>query len=224
METILNASRQLGPISILTISIMLTCSSLACTLFSDISPRRFGNIILSFFTLFQIITLDDWGQIMNDLNKDTNGFNLSFFIFMTFYTFIMSFVIFNLLLAVFIHNFEIANDEFIVKQENEREKEEAHWESVFSSNLEKEDSETPYFMLEQNDLMLKLRGKYCDPLDDLRTFHKGESDEQVLIAEWYYRLMPALERQHFIISNQFKSFANIADDALAESEDMFTVS
>ena len=111
-----------------------------------------------------------------------------------------------------------------VKQENEREKEEAHWESVFSSNLEKEDSETPYFMMEQNDLMLKLRGKYCDPLDDLRTFHKGESDEQVLIAEWYYRLMPALERQHFIISNQFKSFANIADDALAESEDMFTVS
>lgn len=224
METILNSSRQLGPIFILTMSIMITSSSIACSAFSDIAPLRFGNMILSFFTLFQIITLDDWGTIVNDLNKDQAQFNIPFFIFMVSYTFTMSYVIWNLLLAVFIHNFEIANDEYLVQQENDREREEEHWERVFAENLETEDSDETFYKKERDEVMAKLRGKYCDPIEDLRNFYKGESDEQVIIAEWYYRLFPAIERQHFIFSNQVKTLTNVTEDALAESEDMFIVS
>lgn len=42
-------------------------------LFYEVSPDRFGNLGKAFFTLFQLITLDDWFYMYSDVVKKDTG-------------------------------------------------------------------------------------------------------------------------------------------------------
>jgi hypothetical protein len=48
-------------------------------LFHEVAPDRFGNLGKAFFTLFQLITLDDWFYMYSDVVKTDSGEFLSTF-------------------------------------------------------------------------------------------------------------------------------------------------
>ena len=64
--TLLKSIQSLGPIMHLTGAFVVMATSLGCSLFGNIIPKHFGNIILTFFTLIKIITLDEWFDILQD--------------------------------------------------------------------------------------------------------------------------------------------------------------
>jgi len=49
-------------------------------LFYEVAPNRFGSMSRAFFTLFQLITLDDWYYMYTDFDI-RNGINDLFLLF-----------------------------------------------------------------------------------------------------------------------------------------------
>ena len=49
-------------------------------LFYEVSPNRFGSMSRAFFTLFQLITLDDWYYMYTDVMKENSSKSV-FFLF-----------------------------------------------------------------------------------------------------------------------------------------------
>ena len=45
------------------------------------------------------------------------------------------------------------------------------------------------------------------------------TESQYKLTEWYYRLMPAIERQDYLYSNQFNALMVMVDDAIDEAEE-----
>merc|ERR1712131_178284 len=108
--TILKSTQSLGPIMHLTGAFVFMATSLGCSLFGGMIPKHFGNIILTFFTLIKIITLDEWFEIQQEKSVEY-GFNPPLSLYLGGFIFIMVFVVFNLLLAVLVDTFNVSNDE-----------------------------------------------------------------------------------------------------------------
>jgi hypothetical protein len=86
--------------SITFIMIIITCISaiIARSLFGDICPEKFNNLVNTFFSLFTLLTLDDWYSIYQVCaEREYANFQL---IFCLIYIFIINFILLNLLMAV----------------------------------------------------------------------------------------------------------------------------
>ena len=86
--------------SIAFVMIIITCISaiIARSLFGDMCPERFGNLVQTVFSLFTLLTLDDWYAIyVVCKEREYAEFQL---IFCLIYVFIINFILLNLLMAV----------------------------------------------------------------------------------------------------------------------------
>jgi ABC-type amino acid transport system permease subunit len=71
---------------------------MARSLFGDICPEKFNNLVKTFFSLFTLLTLDDWYSVYQVCaERDYSSFQL---IFCLIYIFIINFILLNLLMAV----------------------------------------------------------------------------------------------------------------------------
>lgn len=66
VETILTSLQQLDAIVSLVAGFMVIFASVGCAVFGELLPRRFGNIVMTLFTLLQLMTLDDWYEIVQE--------------------------------------------------------------------------------------------------------------------------------------------------------------
>jgi hypothetical protein len=246
-ETTITSMQQLGPILSLTVSILCIFASVACALFGDSMPKQFGNLTLTCFTLLQIITLDDWFKIIQEgsiaAEDGSKGFNVALFIFIIVYIFAMCFIIFNLLLAVLVHNFQVSNEEEEMRIEAEELASEVSFMSVISEAdesdhilnakikrlLSEEDDELNYVtegsFLDVPEHPSKVNSIKSDPkqnqqkksdfLDYFRTFENAENE--MTIHEWYYKILPACEKHYFTFNNQMAAFERII-----EVEELYT--
>ncbi|CAF1218033.1 unnamed protein product [Rotaria magnacalcarata] len=86
--------------SIIFIMIIITCISaiVARSLFGDVCPEKFSNLVKTFFSLFTLLTLDDWYSVYQVCaERDYSNFQLAFCLI---YIFIINFILLNLLMAV----------------------------------------------------------------------------------------------------------------------------
>ena len=66
ITTIIKAMWNLKPFLKLMGGILIIFGIIGCSLFGRILPSQFGNMMLTFFTLFQLLTLDDWFEILQE--------------------------------------------------------------------------------------------------------------------------------------------------------------
>ena len=65
-ETIVKSMKDLGAILSLCGALMAVFAAVACALFGELIPKRFGNMTMTLFTLIQLITLDDWYEVIQE--------------------------------------------------------------------------------------------------------------------------------------------------------------
>jgi len=92
------------------------------SLFRDFDSKRFGSLVNSTFTLFQVITLDDWYSIYksNTTTSNEDYFEENFLGFFTKHYFLIcflisflvleNFIMLNLFVAVLVDNFHQARE------------------------------------------------------------------------------------------------------------------
>ena len=56
---------------------------------------------------------------------------------------------------------------------------------------------------------------------DFELFFDDKSRRDLLIQQWYYRLLPAIEKHMFIYNDEFRIYENIIDEAVKQSDDLY---
>ncbi|KAK3730368.1 hypothetical protein QZH41_014852, partial [Actinostola sp. cb2023] len=105
MTTVLKSFRALSTIVMLQSLFLYMFAVIGRGLFYEVSPDRFGNLGKAFFTLFQLITLDDWFYMYSDtVNKDSGYAYI--ILYLTIYIVLENFIFMNLFVAVLVDNFQ----------------------------------------------------------------------------------------------------------------------
>jgi hypothetical protein len=136
---------------------------------SEIAKDYFGDVVISMFTLFQIMTLDSWTAIVRPLMK-VQPWILLFFIF---FISIAVFVLMNLVTAVIVeHAFSGAKDEaqeLAARLDQEKEQELQELEDLFAQIDESGDGkltkEELFGAVKQRKVRQKLRAMDVMPKD-----------------------------------------------------------
>ena len=175
----------------LTGAFVVMATSLGCSLFGNMIPKHFGNIILTFFTLIKIITLDEWFDILQDGSVEY-GFNTPLCWYLGGFIFVMVFVIFNLLLAVLVDSFNLSNDENQWKLENEEARMDhvlsQKWSRIQAQDVSGDDDSDEE--LESNEIFgdeTKTRKKVQE---EFSKFFEGCLPDDFTLNQWYYRILP----------------------------------
>ena len=93
----------------------------ACNIFQEVSPKYFGDPILSSYTIFQMFTLEGWSQIAEELAEGINGKIWGGLARLFFVVVVISGGIFGLSLAnaVFVDEMTIDNNEVLEEKIDE---------------------------------------------------------------------------------------------------------
>ncbi|XP_031554063.1 cation channel sperm-associated protein 1-like [Actinia tenebrosa] len=105
MTTVLKSFRALSTIVMLQSLFLYMFAVIGRGLFYEISPSRFGNLGKAFFTLFQLITLDDWFYMYSDVVKIDPGYGY-IILYLIIYIVLENFIFMNLFVAVLVDNFQ----------------------------------------------------------------------------------------------------------------------
>ncbi|KXJ24725.1 Cation channel sperm-associated protein 1 [Exaiptasia diaphana] len=108
-------------------------------LFYEVSPDRFGNLGKAFFTLFQLITLDDWFYMYSDVVKKDTGYAY-IIIYLLIYIVLENFIFMNLFVAVLVDNFQRTLT--AVEEKKGHKKSGIHIRSVFAGEEEVQQEDT----------------------------------------------------------------------------------
>ncbi|CAF0734300.1 unnamed protein product [Brachionus calyciflorus] len=120
LKTCSKSFRSLSAILVLISLTLFNFSVIGCGLFSSFDEKKFGNFFKSMFTLFQVLTLDDWYSIYKDnkSNKLVDNVKLNLLIlFLIVYLIIEYFIMLNLFIAVLVDNFNLALENSKIKNE-----------------------------------------------------------------------------------------------------------
>jgi len=96
---LLGALPGMGSIVMLLVLVMYVAAVMATKLFGDTAPEMFGNLGSSFFTLFQVMTVEGWPDIARGIMA-TQPYAWIFFVI---YLLICTFCVLNLFIAVIVN-------------------------------------------------------------------------------------------------------------------------
>lgn len=165
-------------------------------LFYEVAPARFGTLGKAFFTLFQLITLDDWFYMYSDVVARNPGYGYIIF-YLIVYIVLENFIFMNLFVAVLVDNFQRT----ITTVENKPHKKNSgiHFKSVFEDVKSGEDGSAYSFSdnsfsefevdeEEEEDADIVIAKK----VEDYYPKNKFSDRERAFIAE-YFTLLASLE-------------------------------
>jgi len=107
--TLLKSIPAMGSIILLLLLILYIFAIIFVTLYKDIMPLKFGNLWLAMFSLFQLITLDDWSEYYYVVRAVDPSMAETIMVYMTIFIVLETFICMNLFIAVIVNNLERAN-------------------------------------------------------------------------------------------------------------------
>ncbi|KAL7890346.1 hypothetical protein AOLI_G00026040 [Acnodon oligacanthus] len=103
--TCLESFRSMSSIIVLMFLFLFIFTVIFREMFNESDPEHFGNIFRTIFTLFQILTLDDWSLIYMT-SRDNGAPHIIYFL--SLYILVELFTFLNLFIAVLVDNFQLS--------------------------------------------------------------------------------------------------------------------
>jgi voltage-gated sodium channel len=102
VEAMLHALPGMGSIVLLMLVLFYVFAVMGAKLFGDVMPEQFGTIGASLFTLFQLMTLDDWANIVKPALEESTWALVYFLPFIL----VATFVVLNLFIGVIVESIQ----------------------------------------------------------------------------------------------------------------------
>ncbi len=106
VEAMLGALPGMGSIVLLMSLLFYVFAVMGTKLYGDAMPEQFGTLGAAFFTLFQLMTLDDWANIVKPAMEASPYALLYFFPFIV----VATFVVLNLFIGVIVDSIQTLRD------------------------------------------------------------------------------------------------------------------
>lgn len=104
VNTLLKSIPAMGSITLLLVLVMYIFAIVGVHLYRDIYPERFGSIFIAIFSLFQLITLDDWFEFCDDVEDKDGGESMVAYLMI--FIILETFIFVNLFIAVIVNNLQ----------------------------------------------------------------------------------------------------------------------
>ena len=114
VEGFLRSLPGIASVFMVMIIIIFVFAVLGTGLFKDVSPRLFGSLQQSTFTLFTVLTLEGWPEVAREVIHEVKGS----WVFFVLYIVLNSFVVLNLMIAVTI---EAMQRNYNIEAEDDRD-------------------------------------------------------------------------------------------------------
>lgn len=118
MATILKSVKSIGTIVLIISLFMYMFAVIGRSIYAKADPLHFANIFTTIFTLFQLLTLDDWFEIYQTVVANNPG-QWHVILYLLLYIVVEYFVFLNLFVAVLVDNFQLT----LAKQNNDKNEE-----------------------------------------------------------------------------------------------------
>uniref|UniRef100_A0A5F8GRG6 Cation channel sperm-associated protein 1 n=1 Tax=Monodelphis domestica TaxID=13616 RepID=A0A5F8GRG6_MONDO len=204
-ETLARSASSITAILVLMFTCLFFFSVMLRALFHEEDPKHFGNIFITIFTLFTMLTLDDWSMTFLD-KRTTNSWYIIPILMI--YIVIQYLIFLNLVIAVLVDNFQI-----VLRNKQERAKEQKvarmHEKLLDESltHLDKEVEEQKSDISLQMDIIEKKYGHFT-PKQKETMFH-------------YLQLMAAVEHHQQMFRSQAAIIDEIIDTVFEAGENPF---
>ncbi|XP_043827996.1 cation channel sperm-associated protein 1 [Dromiciops gliroides] len=203
--TLARSLPSIGAILVLMFTCLFFFSVILRALFNYSDPKRFQNIFTTIFTLFTLLTLDDWSLIY--LSSRGKGAWYIIPILMI-YIIIQYFIFLNLVIAVLVDNFQMA---LLKGLEKEKQKKVARMhEKLLDESLTNLSTEPEEKISDTSLQMQMIEKKYGDltPAQQDKMFH-------------YLQLMAAVEHHQQAFRSQAAVIDEIIDTVFEAGEEDF---
>jgi len=134
----------------------------------------------------------------------------------------MVFICFNLLIAVLVDNFQLSMEENRAKLNHQKAQTTNTLEQLEAIESDEDDSDDGGFLDNLMNDDVKLKKKDLDDEEEFVDYFSDVPPSQLMLLQWYYRIMPAVEKQLFNYNDQMSSYETIIEEAITQSDEMFT--
>lgn len=202
-----------------------------------VGSRFFDTFALTATTLMQVLTMDDWFEIVIDMSQ--YSMEQECFMFLLAYQIVTYFICLNLFIAVLVDNFQLTLGKKACKakfKEEVQEEENALVDRVEGdlaeisdvdlrarlANLneiigEKPTSEITYESSDSDDDPEEIQERV---ISNIRSAHPAYDEAEMDTACWYFRLNATLEKHLHIIRDQMATHDRIIDLIVDDQEEM----
>lgn len=223
--TCLHSFQSLGAIMTLMTTFLVIFAVVGRGLFAAKDPKQFGDFWSAAFTLVQLLTLDDWFEIFTGMSDKQGYFDVTAFFYLLFYIIIEYFVFLNLFIAVLVDNFQLTLRDKLVRKAEEKEKLAEEKKKAKKQRTKEEDESLSE---ENNEVIRKQLMLFADDDDEdmidtekeFKEFMESALEEEYNLVEWYYRLLPAIEKQTHMCHNQWACHEKIIDLVVDNTDDI----
>ncbi|XP_062508312.1 cation channel sperm-associated protein 1-like [Corticium candelabrum] len=198
VATLLKSIPAMGNIVILIGLVLYLCAIIGKGIYGDIDPIRFGNLGRASFTLFQLITLDDWFFVFSTIETQHPSYQ-HILLFLLIFIILETFIFINLFIAVIVDSLS-RTQAAAEAEEKEEEKQTVDDQRLqeqhkYAQNVQETSNEQAlaiedYYADQQvTDKQMKLIGHYCALLVALEhnlcrdTSHRAGLDELVALVD-----------------------------------------
>ncbi|KAI0235503.1 Cation channel sperm-associated protein 1 [Lamellibrachia satsuma] len=106
LTTVLQSIKSIGTVVMLISLFMYMFAVIGRGLYADADPAHFGNLFYALFTLFQLLTLDDWFDVYLTVTRNDSEKG-HVILFLIIYIVVEYFIFLNLFVAVLVDNFQL---------------------------------------------------------------------------------------------------------------------
>lgn len=111
VESLLNSLPGIFGITVLLILVFYVFGVMATQLFGNFSPDNFGDLGKSLFTLFQIMTLDNWSTIIRPIIQVEAGKHaIAAYLFFIPFVLLSAYIILNIFIAIIVNSMREARE------------------------------------------------------------------------------------------------------------------
>ncbi|ODN04492.1 Cation channel sperm-associated protein 1 [Orchesella cincta] len=222
VTTVFQSMLSMGSIAVLMSLFIFVFAVMGRGLFSEDAPNNFGGLWLSFVTLFQLLTLDDWFELLQRMRQGETQYWIMF-IYLFFYIIIENFVFLNLFVAVLVDNFQLTLAATEIRKQKEaliylEEKE--NFGEMF------EELDTKAVATDEGDNE-RFGSTYVDPRNPEMTvpdyFPISENTREKVLMEHVFKDLCALDFERFLWNRRLSIVHTIMDKAITVHRNSWTV-
>ncbi|CAH1263170.1 CATSPER1 [Branchiostoma lanceolatum] len=214
MTTCLQSIQSMGAIFLLMSLFLYMFAVIGRGLYAGIYGEngRFDNLAIAMFTLFQLLTLDDWYYIYSDaVDNDPGQWHIFLYLFL--YIIMEYFIFLNLFVAVLVDNFQLTLKDHAEARKHKKKHKHADDEDSDDDWYDDDYESSSYDESEEEDVLHLHKKKTIN-----NYYPEGYTTREKELMTRSFQLLASLEYNNHILKNQMTTVDNFID--LVVEEDM----
>jgi len=231
VSTIFRSLHSMAGVLLMLMIFIMVFTLFGLQLFSSVQGiDHFSSLSNTFFTLIQVLTMDDWFRFVTEMHVAAPDQTAAIFLYLFIYQFLTYFICLNLFIAVLVDSFQLTMGTRYAKAKLKQEvtkKEDEITKKVEGDLVEISDENLRMRLARLNELMggedeeednYESSESEEDPdmvnaqvIENIKVANSTSSGEAIVTSEWYFRILCAIEKNYNILRDQQSTHDRVID-------------